>query len=388
MENIKKPTIFIIDDEKIHCELLKDSLGKYGYRIITFNDSLEGYEFLTQNDKEECECLILDLIMPKMNGFQFIEKLKKEYPKSYIPIIISSANQDIESIKNALDLGAYDYFTKPLSEDDLNIMLPKKIKNAVQFKRMQKDLIEKNEKITRDLNIASQFLIKMFAEISNENYNLFYKYLPYNEIGGDFIDFVENEDGFILFMVDISGHGVAAALVASFLKAEFRRFFTQNKDILMFLNYLNNELISLFHDSFFCTVFIASYNKYTRKLSYINAGHPPPILCINEKPIFLKSTGPLVGIIEIAHFIRNEISIGKNCLLICYTDGMYEFWLEETNQIFGFKKFYNLLCKIYFSLKSKSNFTIKKFIETVFKTLKFYSNDKYSDDLLMFMIQL
>ncbi len=388
MQNYKKATIFIIDDDKISCEILKNSLVKHDFDLIIFNDPIEGFNELTRADKRNCECLILDLLMPKMNGFQFIEKLKKEYPQFFIPIIISSASQDIESIKKALDLGAYDYFTKPLSTDDLNIMLPKKVKNAIQFNRIQKDLMAKNDKMSRDLNLASQFLLKLFPENMGKKFNFYYKYIPYNEIGGDFIDYIEYDDGFIFLIADISGHGVSAALVATFLKAEFRRYFSQNDDIEKFIYYLNSELIKLFHDSFFCTAFIASYLKNEQKLKYINAGHPPPIICINKKPIFLNSTGPLLGILNDVHFEKKVTYIPKGCSMICYTDGIYEFWLEEKNEIFGIKRFYNLVNKIYRSLEEKDNYSIEKLTNILLLSINSFSKMNYSDDLLIFIIEL
>lgn len=387
-EKMKKPDVFIVDDDRLSLEILGDALEKQDFKITKYNNPLEALKTLAESEKEQCECLILDLMMPEIDGFQFIQKMNEEFPKKEIPIIISSANSDLDSIKKALDLGAYDYFTKPLSEDDLNIMLPKKINNAVLFSRMQRDIILKNEKMSKDLILASQFILKMFPQNKTTNFNYYYKYIPYNEIGGDFVDYIETEDEFVFFLVDISGHGVSAALVASFLKAEFQRYFLYKKDIRNFIYRLNKEFINNFQDSFFCTIFIASYSKKNKKLTYVNAGHPPPILCINEKPLLLKSTGPIVGILENSSFFQNEIEIKSNCPLICYTDGMYEFWLENINEMFGVNRFYKLLCNIYFNLKKKNKYSIKNFVDLCFLSLNSYSKGNYGDDLLMFTIEL
>lgn len=387
-EKMKNGKIFIVDDDKLSIEILKYSLKKYDFEINSFTDPIEAFKAITVDEKLNCECLILDLNMPQMDGFQFIQKLKKEYPKKVIPIIISSANQDLLSIKKALDFGAYDYFTKPLSREELNIMLPKKVKNAVVFFRMQQELISQNEKMGKDLNLANKFIHKIFPHNKIKNHDFYLKYLPYNEIGGDFVDLIETKDGFIIFIADISGHGVSAALLSYFLKSEFQRYFNNNNDLLKFIYHLNSEFINIFEDSFFSTIFIASYDEKEKKLTYINAGHPPPIVCVNEKPVFLKSTGTFVGMIEYPIYKVSEIIVSNSCPLICYTDGMYEFWLEDRDEIFGFTRFYKLLHSIYFKLKNEKKFNINNFVEYCFTSLKFYSKGNYSDDLLMFVIEL
>ncbi|NMC68407.1 MAG: SpoIIE family protein phosphatase [Spirochaetales bacterium] len=387
-EKMKNGKIFIVDDDKLSIEILKISLEKYDFEINSFINPIEAYKAITSDERFNCECLILDLNMPQLDGFQFIQKLKREYPKKVIPIIISSANQDINSIKKALDLGAYDYFTKPLSRDELEVMLPKKVKNAVVFYRTQQELIVQNEKMSKDLNLANQFILKIFPHNKIKNHDFYLKYIPYNEIGGDFIDLIETKDGFIIIIADISGHGVSAALLAYFLKFEFQKYFSNNDDLLKFIYHLNSEFINIFEDSFFSTVFIASYNRRERRLIYVNAGHPPPIVCVNERPVFLKSTGTFVGMIEYPIYKISEIVVGNSCPLICYTDGMYEFWLEGRNEIFGFNRFYKLLHCIYFKLKKEKRLNLNNFVEYCFSSLKFYSKGNYNDDLLMFMIEL
>lgn len=387
-EKIKNGKIFIIDDDKISIEILKNALEKSDFEIISFDNPIEGYNAIVLDEKNSCDCLVLDLMMPDLDGFQFIDKLKKEYPEKFLPIIISSANQDLNSIKRALDLGAYDYFTKPLTEDDLNIILPKKIKNAVQFSKMQKKIVVQNEKMSKDLQLANQFILKIFPHNNIEKHDFYFKYLPYNEIGGDFVDLIEKEDGFVLILADISGHGVSAALLAYFLKSEFQRYFSTNDNLLNFIYYLNNEFLKNFGDAFFCTIFLSMFSRKNKKLTYINAGHPPPIICKNEKPFLLKSTGPMVGLIEYPIFNMKEVVADTICPLICYTDGLYEFWLEDRNEIFGFDRFFKLIHIIYFKLKNENRFNLQNFVNECFKSINFYSKGNYNDDLLLFMIEL
>ena len=103
-ENDKKGFVFIIDDDRASLDIVEQSLVKYGLNVKGFNNPIQGYEAITRSSQSDCECIVLDLLMPELDGFSFIMKLKKEHPEIEIPIIISSGNESIEYIKKGLEL--------------------------------------------------------------------------------------------------------------------------------------------------------------------------------------------------------------------------------------------------------------------------------------------
>ena len=399
-ENDKKGFVFIIDDDRASLDIVEQSLVKYGLNVKGFNNPIQGYEAITRSSQSDCECIVLDLLMPELDGFSFIMKLKKEHPEIEIPIIISSGNESIEYIKKGLELGAYDYFTKPLTKDDLEVTLPQKVKNAIIHHRTNKLLIEKNKKITEDLKLAKRFMLQLLPDLAQGKQDesksfdkehlqksksqFLYEYRPFNEIGGDLVDIVENNNSLVLFVVDISGHGISAAMIATFIKAEFQRYFFEKSDIKAFIHELNSTLYKLFFESFFCTVFLARYDKISKTLYYINCAHPPATVLSNSGMYILKPTGTLLGMFEDFTCKIKNIKVENQSILSVFTDGNYEFSVDSNNQIFGLYRLQSLAKVIYNYYFKNNQIDLKKFHNLVLMSLDKYSNYNYEDDFLLF----
>jgi DNA-binding response OmpR family regulator len=107
----KNKKILIVDDSNTNVVLLEAILTSKGYEIKTALNVKEAYSML---EKERPELILLDLLMPKISGYQFLDQLKKNNETREIPVIIVSAVTDIMNIKKTLDMGAIDYIEKPV----------------------------------------------------------------------------------------------------------------------------------------------------------------------------------------------------------------------------------------------------------------------------------
>ena len=119
-----KKKILIVDDISTHLMLLQNILHDEGYETEITDDPKTVIDILLKN---KFDLLLLDIMMPEMDGFQILETLKKNNQISRIPVIIISAKTDSWSIKNAMDLGAFDYLTKPFNIQDVK----NKVKSAI-----------------------------------------------------------------------------------------------------------------------------------------------------------------------------------------------------------------------------------------------------------------
>ena len=113
---MSKGTVLIIDDMSTHLLLLQTILDEEGYTTITYSNPVEAIKELY---KGHINIMLLDIMMPGMDGFQVLDIIKEDNKISKIPIIVISAKTDSWSIKNALDKGAFDYITKPINIQDL-----------------------------------------------------------------------------------------------------------------------------------------------------------------------------------------------------------------------------------------------------------------------------
>ncbi|MGB7062409.1 MAG: response regulator [Candidatus Zixiibacteriota bacterium] len=139
-------SILLVDDERMNLKLLRTILRKGGYGFLEVESGEEALQLLGQ---EKVDLIVLDLMMPGMDGFQVLESVKSNPSTDFIPVIIASALKDSAAIERGLELGANDYFTKPLSDDDRRFQLPLKVRNLIKSKKMQDQLADLNRELKK-----------------------------------------------------------------------------------------------------------------------------------------------------------------------------------------------------------------------------------------------
>lgn len=186
--------------------------------------------------------------------------------------------------------------------------------------RMQNILIPANEKLP-----------------SNESIHFEAFYLPHFEVGGDYYDVLELSDDKTGFCIaDVSGKGISAALLMSNFQANLRALFTADIPLKRLVSRLNERVMESAKGEKFITLFIARYNKKTRELSFINAGHNPPILYDIKKETLKKLESGCVGMgmLDELPFINEEkMLIDTPIKMFCYTDGLVELLLDENKGV-------------------------------------------------------
>jgi sigma-B regulation protein RsbU (phosphoserine phosphatase) len=180
----------------------------------------------------------------------------------------------------------------------------------------------------KELELASkiQNLLVPGKLPKNKLYEFAGFYLPHKSIGGDYYDVINiNHSEFVFCIADISGKGVAAALVMANLQAYLNAIENFNLDDPSFIGRLNSKVFSVTGGDKFITLFIAKYNILKRELIYINAGHNPPILTRNGEEQLLDKGCTVIGAMEeIPHLTYGKEPIPVGSAILCYTDGLTE----------------------------------------------------------------
>lgn len=210
---------------------------------------------------------------------------------------------------------------------------------ALENKKLFKERLEA-ERFQREMELAVEvqnMLIPMrvYKEIGVE---VGAKYLPHQNIGGDYFDFFRlNEDEFLWCIADVSGKGISAALLMANFQASLQGLAAIDDDITSIIERLNKIVIRNTKGERFITLFLARFNQKTRKLNYINAGHNPTILYCDGGAVPLKLGTTMIGAFEELPFLNEgEVDIEPNSLFFNYTDGLmdhelqnYKNWSEE-----------------------------------------------------------
>lgn len=178
----------------------------------------------------------------------------------------------------------------------------------------------------RDLDLAAQMQSMLFpiALPDTKSHQLCATYLPHQEVGGDYYDYLPlSEDEFIFCMADVSGKGIPAALLCSNFQANLHAHVPIIPSLIDLVKLLNEKVFANAKGEKFITFFIGKYNQKTRELQYVNAGHNPPIL-LHEKVVLLLTEGSTaLGMFEELPFVHTgKVFIPENAFLHLYTDGV------------------------------------------------------------------
>lgn len=208
---------------------------------------------------------------------------------------------------------------------------------AIENKRLYNESL-KQEAFKKELELASKMQSMLIPNSSslpqNGKINTAAYYSPHSEVGGDYYDFIklsETEYGFCI--ADVSGKGISAAILMSNFQANLRALFTRKSNLKEIVLKLNDIVMANANGEKFITFFIGKYDTVTSKLSYINAGHNPPLLNSPKKNDIFYLTEGCIGLgmfEEIPHIKEGSIEICHGDKLICYTDGLVE--AENPNQ--------------------------------------------------------
>jgi sigma-B regulation protein RsbU (phosphoserine phosphatase) len=199
---------------------------------------------------------------------------------------------------------------------------------ALENKKLFRERLQA-ERFQREMELAAevQNMLIPLRMHKDESVEIGAKYLPHQNIGGDYYDFIRlNDHEFLWCIADVSGKGVSAALLMANFQASLHAWATVEDDLTNIIDRLNQKVVSNTQGERFITLFIAKYNEQTRKLNYINAGHNATILYSEGEAIPLKLGTTMIGAFEQLPFLNEgEIDIEPGSLLVNYTDGLLDF---------------------------------------------------------------
>jgi sigma-B regulation protein RsbU (phosphoserine phosphatase) len=210
---------------------------------------------------------------------------------------------------------------------------------ALENKKLFSQRIQ-SERFRREMELAVevQNMLVPLRTYKDAAVELDARYLPHQNIGGDYVDFIRlNEDEFLWCIADVSGKGISAALLMANFQASLHAWATVESDLTNIMERLNKIVLSNTKGERFITVFLAKYNQKTRLLNYVNAGHNPTILYSKGEAIHLKLGSTMIGVFDELPFInQGEIDIEPGTFIFNYTDGVTDYdstgpklWDEE-----------------------------------------------------------
>ncbi len=349
--------VLIVDDSGANRLLLGSILKKSGYDIT---EAVDGQQALERAFDAPPDLILLDIMMPGMDGYEVCAILKKDGRTEDIPIIFLSAKSETADKIKGLEMGGADYVTKPFDKGEVLARVRSQLKIRSLNQRIiqnNKELLEKQRRLEEDLKAAAGIQKSLLpAKVpSIQNVSVVWRFQPCDLIGGDIFNVCRlDQDSMGIYMIDVSGHGVPASLVtvsvSQMLHPEsgyLKRIRSDSSGVEIVspaevLVALDREYPLERFDKFFTIVYMV-LDTHRELLRYCSAAHPPPVLLRTGGGLeLLDKAGTIIGLGGVVPFEEEEIRLAAGDKLILYTDGVLE-CQNEQGDFYGESRFHSLL---------------------------------------------
>lgn len=321
--------ILVVDDTEANRDLLVRRLHREGHATEVAADGHEALRWLLAGG---FDLVLLDIMMPGMNGYELLQRMRADPELGLVPVILISALDDSDSVVKGIELGADDHLPKPFN--------PHILRARVEASLARKRLRDREQLHARSLqremdiarNIQAGFLPRTLPRPAG--WGLAAWCQPARDVGGDFYDAYVLGDGrrLVLVVADVCDKGVGAALFMalfrSLLRAQAERILEAGGDPGAQVCELVagvNDYIARVHerDNMFATIFISVLDPSTGELVYVNAGHEAPVVRWQDGACTrLQPTGPAAGAMPGAVFAAARVNLGHGAILLACTDGV------------------------------------------------------------------
>ncbi|MCA1743147.1 MAG: fused response regulator/phosphatase, partial [Desulfovibrionales bacterium] len=333
----------VVDDVPQNVRIMAKILEQEYEVLVALNGS-DALDILKNDNRPDL--VLLDVLMPGMDGYEVCRKIKNDPDISNIPVIFVTAKSTSEDEAYGLSLGAVDYITKPLRIP----VVRARVKNHLELLWARRAEAEATRKISREVESMYdlQRSIMPAGSYKSGNLSVHGLYIPSGISSGDYFDYIPLEGGGVRCVVaDVSGHGARASFIMAMVRTIFHFDDHQNLPLAVLTERLNRQLIqTVGNDGDFVTMFAIDIMPDDDLAAYINAGHCPGFLHNSDGFKEIEPTAPLLGLFE-EDIPETLLSLGGAYKLLLYTDGIYECTIKGAD-IFGYDRFRDL-CQVLLS---------------------------------------
>jgi phosphoserine phosphatase RsbU/P len=309
--------VLIVDDSRANREYLADILEEDGYRIL---QAASGEECLTLAAAEGPALVLLDVVMPGIDGFETLRRLKSDRATRKAAVIMLTSLGDEESKLKAFGFGAVDYIVKSSGGAEVRA----RVRVHLRLASAGAELVAARAESLRQLAAAQQSLLVRPEDLPEARFSVYYRSL--REAGGDFYDVLPVAEGvYLYFIADVAGHDVGTSYATPAVKVLLAQCATPAYSVPETMSYLNDVLARTIFQETYMTAFALRVNRRAGKAVYLAAGHPPAVMIPKEGPVrFLECENPFVGMLtdNVYEAATSDIEPGDRFLL--FTDGLVE----------------------------------------------------------------
>jgi phosphoserine phosphatase RsbU/P len=334
-------SILIVDDDPVSQLMLKRILGQQGYRVEIAQNGQEG---IKRAQEIQPALIICDWMMPILNGLDVCRFVKTHPQLCTSFFILLTSRTDLDDRIEGLNAGADEFLAKPINMNELKA----RVRAGLRLHQLNQDLQAQKQALENELAEAVSYVRSLLPVPMETPLQIESLFLPSRQLGGDCFDyFWLTPETLAIYLLDVSGHGLGAALpsvsVLNLLRSQSLQGvnYAEPAEVLMALNQafqMSN------HDNKYFTIWYGVYHLPTQMLTYASAGHPPALLWTSQGSHchHLKTPGFPVGLFSEGDYISRQYQIPSCSLMYVMSDGVYEI-SQLDGSIWGLDAFEALL---------------------------------------------
>ena len=383
--------ILVIDDDPIVLESLKRLLQKRGYRVATATDAISGVQ---KSVRLVPSVIICDWLLPgDIDGLDICRRTKQDPQLSTTAFLMMTSHSDIANRVDAIEAGADDLLIKPVDTAELAA----RVKSGMRLHQLTQDLKAQTHRLEAELAEASAYVASLLPKDTPRDavncVSISSCFISSQALGGDCFDhYWLDPDYLVMYLLDVSGHGLGAALLSTSVLNVLRSQslpgvnFYRPETVLRGLN--EAFQMSDQNDKYF-TIWYGVYNRITRQLVYASAGHPPAILLSppatrtpktehKELGVLqqLRTPGMPIGMMPDSKYRWERCTVVDSSRLYIFSDGVYEVQPagdRSINTQLGLKGFISLIS----TLGLQQQLSLENLVERVSQ----FSGNQFADDI-------
>ena len=352
--NYQDARVLVVDDNEMNRDILARRLSRIGLNVDTAEDGNTGLDKILTG---EYNLIMLDIMMPDIDGIEVLKRTREFFSKTELPVIMATAKDEGADLAEALSLGANDYVTKPL---DFKVVRAR-VDNVLGYTQAANELSVANERMRNDLEAAARVQQSLLPDehVDVEGAEFMWHYRPCDELAGDGLNvFKCDDENVAMYVMDVSGHGVAAALLSVSVTHHLSQLIGSSDESaqcdmtaenVVSPAWLASNLNTLFPmqsvGGHYFTFVYGVLNVKTRKFCFVSAGSPGPLVVHADGTSEVHDVPAVpIGMFPDSEYIDTVIQLQQGDRLYLHSDGLYEERHPETREEFGRDRMQQALC--------------------------------------------
>jgi sigma-B regulation protein RsbU (phosphoserine phosphatase) len=330
MKDLSECRILVVDDARANVDILVEAL-KNDYKLSV---ALTGEAALKIVERTPPDLVLLDIMMPGLDGYEVCRRLRASPASSEIPVMFLSALEDVQNKTKGFEVGANDYLSKPFEILEVKARVRSLLK-AKAYSDAVKEQLASELRIAREIQLG---ILPADIPGATQDTGLEVQTFlePAKEVGGDLYEVLRRSDGTVLIVIgDVSGKGIPAALFMGVTMTLVRTIGRQALSPDAVLCQVNDALAAQNPRNMFATLLCLLYSPENGHIAYASAGHPPPILIRGGRAsLAAVQPGLVAGAMPGLEVPCHSLELKPDDRLILYTDGVTEAF-NEAGELLG-----------------------------------------------------